>query len=169
MTATFPAFVGLQGVSAAAPRADSSSPPTWYVRGWCACSASGFWPVPLLQARSRVHVHCICCACALHGQCLSVHPFRSCKPACACLCAASVVPGCRVCTYAGRKAMVAVCALGTTVCPLDRSDPSLLCRDERRLLIRYPNFLAVVSKLIADASWLLVKNTSASESITSAT
>ena len=65
--------------------------------------------------------------------------------------------------------MVAVCALGTTVCPLDRSDPSLLCRDERRLLIRYPNFLAVVSKLIADASWLLVKNTSASESITSAT
>lgn len=28
----------------------------------CACSASGFWPVPLPQARSRVPVRCICCA-----------------------------------------------------------------------------------------------------------
>lgn len=70
--------------------------------------------------------------------------------------------------------MAAVCALGAAECPLGRSDPFLLCRDERRLLIRYPtsavqNFLAVVSKLIAHASWLLVKNTSTSESITSAT
>ena len=40
-------------------------PPHAMLRGCgacCACSASGFWPVPLPQARSRMPVRCICCA-----------------------------------------------------------------------------------------------------------
>ena len=35
----------------------------------CGCSASGCWPVPLLQARSRVPVRCICCA-GMPGFCM---------------------------------------------------------------------------------------------------
>ena len=35
----------------------------------CACSASGVWPVPLPQARSRVPVRCICCA-GMPGFCM---------------------------------------------------------------------------------------------------
>ena len=45
--------------------AASPPPPHAMLRGcgaWCACSASGFWPVPLPQARSRESVRCICCA-----------------------------------------------------------------------------------------------------------
>ena len=52
--------------------AASPPPPHAMLRGcgaWCACSASGFWPVPLPQARSRVPVCCICCA-GMPGVCM---------------------------------------------------------------------------------------------------
>ena len=110
--------------------AASPPPPHAMLRGcgaWCACSASGFWPVPLLQARSRVPVRCICCAgmpgfcmmpgwfadqggCALGATacrraCACAHAlrvscfglFRSRKPDSACLCTASAVLDARFC------------------------------------------------------------------------
>ena len=47
----------------------------------CACSASGVWPVLLLQARLRVPVRCICCARMPGG----FHGWAACAQAsCAC-------------------------------------------------------------------------------------
>ena len=58
----------------------------------CACSASGFWPVQLPQARSRVPVPCICCAgipgfCMMPGWCIGRAGCTLGAAACGCVCA----------------------------------------------------------------------------------
>ena len=135
--------------------AASPPPPHAMLRGCgacCACSASGFWPVPLPQARSRVSVRCICCA-GMPGFCMMpagmmvmaglcvlgaaacgcacaralrafLGLFHAHKPACVCLCAASAGPGC--CVSAGCRdaiLLTGLCHMACAVCVACRSQP----------------------------------------------
>ena len=95
-------------------------PPHAMLRGCkvgCACSTSGFWPVPLPQARSRVPVRCICCA-GMPGFCMM--PGSRCWPGWVCArCWCSRLSVC-ACASVGRRGN-AVYVYATRVVPFAAS------------------------------------------------